>query len=89
MSMTTLAWEPVHDAAARAGVTITELTEFEDAARVGRVIAAIWGEESVLAPPLIRAFQHAGNVLFGATAADGELVGFVFGFLGFGEGVHV
>ncbi|HEX8098794.1 MAG TPA: GNAT family N-acetyltransferase, partial [Actinomycetota bacterium] len=64
-------------------------TEFEDAARVGRVIAAIWGEESVLAPPLVRAFQHAGSILFGATAADGELVGFVFGFLGFGEGVHV
>ncbi len=75
-------------AAEEAGVAITELTELEDAQRVDRVIAALWGDEAVLSPPLIRAFQHAGSVLFGASGG-GDLVGFVFGFVGFDGGLHL
>lgn len=69
-------------------MAITQLTELEDAHRVDRVIAALWGDEAVLSPPLIRAFQHAGSVLFGAEG-DGDLVGFVFGFVGFDGGLHL
>ena len=69
-------------------MVITHLTELEDADRVGRVIASLWGEDSVLGAPLIRAFQHAGTVLFGAEA-EGELVGFVFGFWGFEGRLHL
>jgi predicted GNAT superfamily acetyltransferase len=53
-----------------------------------RVIGSLWGREAVLGGPLIRAFQHAGSVLFGAEAND-ELVGFVFGFVGLHEEQHV
>jgi predicted GNAT superfamily acetyltransferase len=75
-------------AAEVAGAAITQLTELEDAQRVDRVIAALWGDEAVLSAPLIRAFQHAGSVLYGAQA-DGDLVGFVFGFVGFDGGIHL
>ena len=82
------AWAAVHAAAEEAGITITKLTELEDADRVGRVITSLWGEESVLGAPLTRAFQHAGSVLVGAEA-QGDLVGFVFGFVGFDGGLHL
>jgi len=39
-------------------------------------------------PSLLRAFQHAGGTFYGAEA-EGELVGFVLGFLGWSEGVHM
>ncbi len=88
MRSASTAWDAVHSSAEEAGVVLTQLTELDDARRVGNVIAALWGEESVLGPPLIRAFQHAGSVLYGAQA-KGELVGFVFGFLGFEGGLHL
>ena len=88
MTSTSPAWAPAQTAAEEAGVVITHLTELEDADRVGRVIASLWGDDSVLGAPLIRAFQHAGTVLFGAEA-ERELVGFVFGFWGFEGGLHL
>lgn len=88
MTSASPAWASAHTAAEEAGAAIRELSELEDAERVDAVIAALWGEEAVLSPPLIRAFQHAGSVLFGAEAG-GHFVGFVFGFVGFGGGVHL
>ncbi|HEX2090309.1 MAG TPA: GNAT family N-acetyltransferase [Actinomycetota bacterium] len=82
------AWASAHTAAEVAGVSIKHLTELEDAHRVDRVIAALWGEEAVLSAPLIRALQHAGSVLYGAEGR-GDLVGFVFGFVGFDGGLHL
>ena len=38
--------------------------------------------------PLVRAFQHAGTGLYGAEA-DGHLVGFVLGFIGLRDGLHM
>ena len=81
-------WASAHTAAEDAGVAITKLTELDDAERVDRVIAVLWGDEAVLSTPLIRAFQHAGSVLFGAEGG-GDLVGFVFGFVGFDGGLHL
>jgi predicted GNAT superfamily acetyltransferase len=51
------------------------------------VIDRVWGA-SVLPRELLRAFQHAGCVLWGAEAGD-ELAGFVLGFLGWREGLHL
>lgn len=88
MTSASPAWDAAHTAADEAGVTIKQLTELEDAQHVDRVIAALWGDEAVLSAPLIRAFQHAGSVLYGAESR-GELVGFVFGFAGFDGGLHL
>ena len=41
-----------------------------------------------LPPSLIRAFEHAGTVILGARAG-GDLVGFVLGFPGLDEGLHM
>ena len=88
MPSTSGAWAPARAAAEDAGVVINQLPELRDAERVDAVIAALWGEEALLSAPLIRAFQHAGTVLFGAEAAQ-DLVGFVFGFWGFDGGLHL
>lgn len=88
MTSTSSVWAPGRAAAEEAGVVIRQLTQLEDAHRVDQVIAALWGEEAVLSAPLIRAFQHAGSVLYGAEAG-GNLVGFVFGFAGFDGGLHL
>ena len=88
MTSASPAWASAYTAAEDAGVALRQLTELDDAHRVDRVIAALWGEEAVLSAPLIRAFQHAGSVLFGAEAR-GDLVGFVFGFVGFDGGLHL
>lgn len=65
---------------------VVELRELADADRVRAVIDGVWGEQD-LPREMVRAFQHAGSVLYGAEA-DGELVGFVLGFFGVGEGLH-
>jgi predicted GNAT superfamily acetyltransferase len=80
-------WEQAHAAAARAGVAIRALDALDDADRVRRIIERVWGAQ-VMPRELLRAFQHAGSVLIGAEV-DGEVVGFVFGFLGFSEGLHL
>jgi predicted GNAT superfamily acetyltransferase len=51
------------------------------------VIASVWGPEA-MPPALLRAFQHAGTSLLGAEDG-GEFVGFVLGFLGTEEGLHL
>jgi predicted GNAT superfamily acetyltransferase len=81
------AWTLVGDAAEAAGVSIAALTELEDSARIGNVLQLIWGED-LLDTGVIRAAQHAGGLLYGAEA-EGEMVGFVFGFAGFDGGLHL
>ncbi len=81
------AWELAHAAGDAAGVSLVPLTEFEDAGHVSDVVAQLWGENE-LSPSLVRAFQLAGTGLFGANA-DGRLVGFVLGFVGMHEGIHL
>lgn len=81
------AWEPVRRAAEAAGVQVVSLHRFEDLARVVAVCDSLWGAQS-LEPGILRALQHAGCVLHGAEA-EGELVGFVLGFLGWEEGLHM
>jgi predicted GNAT superfamily acetyltransferase len=80
-------WDLAHRAAESAGVSIVPLISLEDAEGVGRVIDAVWGAQG-LPRELIRAFQHAGSVLLGARA-DGDLVGFVLGFYGMAERLHL
>jgi len=69
-------------------VAVVPLTGLEDADRVRSVIESVWGEQ-VLPREMVRAFQHAGSVLYGAEAPGGDLVGFVLGFAGLSEGLHV
>jgi predicted GNAT superfamily acetyltransferase len=81
------AWEPAHRAAEHAGVQLEALDGFDDVIDVCRVIDSTWGADAGQ-PHYIRAIQHAGNVFYGARS-DGKLVGFVLGFLGSSEGMHV
>src|SRR5712691_4757272 len=81
------AWELVRAAAARSGASIRELDRLEDADRVRSVIEAVWGQQ-VLPPEMVRAFQHAGSVMYGAEAG-GVLAGFVLGFAGLSGGLHL
>jgi predicted GNAT superfamily acetyltransferase len=87
MGRHTTAWELVRAASSRSGVSISSLDSLEDCDRVRAVIEAVWGEQ-VLPREMIRAFQHAGCVLYGAEA-EGNLVGFVLGFAGLARGLHV
>lgn len=87
--MTNDPWELARAAAERAGVRLRDLDRSADADLVRDVIDRVWGEQ---APPqeFLRALQHAGCVLFGACGErDDDLVGFVFGFLGFRDGFHL
>ncbi len=81
------AWNLVDDASDAAGVRLRRLERENDADDIVALIDRVWGGQL---PPreLIRAMQHAGSVLYGAEADDG-LVGFVWGFLGFAEGLHL
>jgi len=80
-------WRLARAAAERSGVTLRRLGGLEDTQRVGRVIERVWGAEA-MPPSLLRAFQHAGGTLHGAEA-EGKLVGFVLGFLGWAGGMHM
>jgi predicted GNAT superfamily acetyltransferase len=82
------AWRQAHAAAETAGVSIVRLDDLEDIARISGVIERIWGAEADFPPGLVRAFQHAGSVLYGAES-ESELAGFVMGFLGSEGGLHV
>jgi predicted GNAT superfamily acetyltransferase len=68
-------------------VTLRPLVELSDADRVREVIDRVWGEQA-LPREMLRAFQHAGAVLWGAESGGG-LVGFVLGFAGLDEGLHL
>ena len=81
------AWDVVRTAARRAEVKVVPLERLEDGDRVRSVIDAVWGEQ-VLPRELVKAFQHAGSILYGAEAED-RLVGFVMGFAGLADGLHV
>jgi predicted GNAT superfamily acetyltransferase len=82
------AWEAAHGAAALAGVSLSVMTSTSDAVRVHELVSRVWGEEE-LRPSLARAFQHAGCGVYGAADAGGGLVGFVLGFLGWNDGIHM
>jgi predicted GNAT superfamily acetyltransferase len=81
------AWALAHETARASGVALRPLSTAEDLRGVGSVIDAVWGPDA-MPPALLRAFQHAGGVLVGAFA-DREQVGFVLGFLGWQDGLHL
>ena len=83
----TVPWDQAGAAAERAGVRLVPLLALDDADRVRSVIDRVWGA-SILPRELLRALQHAGCVLWGAEAGD-ELAGFVLGFLGWNDGLHL
>ncbi len=78
-------WDLARAAARAAGVELRPLASLEDADAVIDVMAATWGEHQLLPREVIRALAESGNVPYGA-AADGELVGFVLGWVGVGAG---
>jgi predicted GNAT superfamily acetyltransferase len=80
-------WALVHEAAEAAGVVVSPLTELADAVGIRRVLGSLWGED-IVDDGITRAVQHAGGLLYGARSGE-ELVGFVLGFAGFDEGLHV
>jgi predicted GNAT superfamily acetyltransferase len=81
------AWDTARSAADAAGVRVRPLTSLDDASAISDVAGLLW-EEGALAPAMARAFQHAGSGVFGAEA-EGRLVGFVLGFIGLEEGLHM
>src|SRR3989442_4516541 len=87
MGETGPAWEVAHQAAHGAGVSIWPLTARADTDDVAALIAEVWAPEA-MPPALLRAFQHAGSCLYGAHSGD-QLVGFVLGFLGLKDGLHL
>src|SRR3954451_5593696 len=84
------AWELADQAAAAAGVELRMLTGLGDAERILEVMISTWGPHQLLPREVIRALQGSGNVPVGAFR-DGEMVGYVLGWLGDDpdDGVHV
>jgi predicted GNAT superfamily acetyltransferase len=82
------AWSLAHEAAAVAGVRLEPLRSVDDAAAIGEVIVATWGEQPI-GPEVVRALAESGNEPYGAF--DGhELVAFVLGWAGVdADGLHV
>ena len=81
--------EAARRAAAAAGVEVRALTSLDEAGDVVRLQREAWGEGQLVPRELIRAFQGAGIPPLGAFA-DGQIVGFVLGFVGAGsDGLHV
>jgi predicted GNAT superfamily acetyltransferase len=81
------AWNAAGAAAARSGVTFAPLNELGDTDRINGIIRRVWGSQEVQRE-WIRAHQHAGAVLIGAES-EGELIGYVFGFPGLQDGLHL
>jgi predicted GNAT superfamily acetyltransferase len=87
--VTTEAWQSASDAAGAAGVELRPLDGLSDAELILDVMIATWGEHQLIPREVVRALQESGNVPFGAVA-DGELIGYVMGFLGNdADGPHV
>jgi predicted GNAT superfamily acetyltransferase len=84
----TSGWQLAERVAGEAGIRILEPDALEGAGSVSRLIMETWGAQD-LPRELLRAFIHAGVLLYGAEAPGGEMAGFVFGFAGFAEGLHV
>jgi len=82
------AWGTAHGAAGSAGVSLRALSTTADSVDVHALVSKVWGEEE-LRPSLARAFQHAGCGVYGASGGSAGLVGFVLGFLGWNEGIHM
>ena len=81
------AWAIANEAARASGVELRTLSTDEDLQGVGSVIETVWGPEA-MPPALLRAFRHAGGVLVGAFVGR-EQIGFVLGFLGWEDGLHL
>ena len=81
------AWDQAREAARRASVSLVPLEGYEDAERVTDLVGRVWSPGD-LSFAMVRAFQHAGVGLLGAED-DGALVGFVLGFVGWQEGLHL
>lgn len=83
-------WDLAREAARAAGVELRPLTSLQDADAIIEVMIATWGEHQLLPREVIRALAESGNVPYGAVA-DGELVGYVLGWVGVepGEEPHV
>ncbi|MER7368837.1 GNAT family N-acetyltransferase [Nonomuraea wenchangensis] len=85
--MVTIGWS---DAAARAGVTIRELSEIDEFQQVNRLFDDIWHPEPRNVPvplELMIGFAHAGGYVAGAYEGD-TLVGASVGFLAADRTLH-
>jgi predicted GNAT superfamily acetyltransferase len=80
-------WRVALEAAEAASVSLSPIVGTEGSRRASEVVEALWGPGQLPAS-LIRAFEHAGTVILGAESKS-ELVGFVLGFPGLGEGLHM
>lgn len=81
--------ETARSSAETAGVEIRPLTTLDEAAEVVRLQRATWGDDQTVPREMVRAMQGAGVPPLGAVR-DGEIVGFVLGFVGAGpDGIHV
>lgn len=70
-------------------VTVAELSQFEEleqASQLYREVFGYNGPESGLNPRLLKALAIHGGAVVGARSANGELVGFAYGFTGISEG---
>ena len=82
-------WELAHAAAERASVALRALVSVEECDASLRVMAATWGEHSLVPREMVRALGESGNEPWGAFEGS-ELVGFVLGWAGVDEGgLHV
>lgn len=64
---------------------IRELVSMDELARAARLIDAIWGEDRIMTPALLRALSTHGNPVIGAFRGD-DLIGAQVGFLGMERG---
>ncbi len=70
-------------------VTVAELSQFEELEQASHLYRAVFGyngPESGLNPRLLKALAIHGGAVVGAWAANGELVGFAYGFTGMSDG---
>ena len=82
------AWEQAGSAAARAGVRLRPARDLGDAERIATIVVELWGTGQ-MPPSLLRAFEHAGTVILVAEPPAAPAVGFVLGFPGLRDGLHV
>jgi predicted GNAT superfamily acetyltransferase len=84
------AWDLAVAAAHRADVELVPVHGMDHAERIVRIVEDVWGPGD-LSPAMARAFEHAGSVMFAAASPHrgGGFVGFVLGFAGLADGLHV
>jgi predicted GNAT superfamily acetyltransferase len=68
-----------------AEIEIRDLSSMDELTSAARLIDAIWGEQRIMTPALLRALSTHGNPVIGAFRGE-ELVGAQVGFLGMEEG---